>query len=203
MNDGQWTQEEHAAHLCIRQHKLTNLYVWNREARAEAERHNREFGESMANWRTRLQSTSSGTSWSTSRMFPLCVCFQMSMKLIVDMIPPRLQLHTGPFQRKPLQQHAEVGQQGSTQKMSLQGLVLSQSSQLHLRSFQDLLQPRQHIHLVHLSKPFPNQSNNLPKQLHWSIPYLNQLSRVRPISRCDTRHFHGISRHHLQLICWM
>ena len=54
MNDGQWTEAEHAAHL----HKAaqaTHDYAWNREARAEAERHNREFAQSMADWRTRVE----------------------------------------------------------------------------------------------------------------------------------------------------
>ena len=39
MNDGQWSEAEREAHL----HKAaqaTNLHVWNREARAEPERHN-------------------------------------------------------------------------------------------------------------------------------------------------------------------
>ena len=44
------------------------------------------------------------------------------------------------FQRKPLQQQAEVGQQRSTLTVNLQGLVRCRSSQHHLQSFQDLLQ---------------------------------------------------------------
>ena len=44
---------------------------------------------------------------------------------------------------------------------SLQGLVPDVSSQRHLRSFQDPLQPLQHIHLVHLFQPFLNQFKKL------------------------------------------
>ena len=39
MNDGQWTEEEHAAHL-YETGQAHNVHAWNREARAEAERHN-------------------------------------------------------------------------------------------------------------------------------------------------------------------
>ena len=162
MNDGQWTAEEHEAHL-YKAGEAQNVHAWNREARAEAERHNQEFVQSMADWRTRVEGAGFKVHPAVphghlQRVFPLCVCFQMSMKLFVNMIPPRLQLHSRYFQRKPLQQQAEAGQQDSTQKMSLQGLDLnhvqlasaSEASRIYL-------QPLEHNHLVHLSKPFPNQ----------------------------------------------
>ena len=54
MNDGQWTPQEHLAHLHKAAH-ATLVHVWNREAREEAERHNREYAQSMAEWRHRVQ----------------------------------------------------------------------------------------------------------------------------------------------------
>ena len=51
MSDGQWTEAEHEAQAP----QPTNLHVWNREVRAEAERRNREFAQSMADWRTRVE----------------------------------------------------------------------------------------------------------------------------------------------------
>ena len=53
MNDGQWTDEEHAAHL-YKAGQAHSVHAWNREARAEAERHNREYAQSMADWRDRV-----------------------------------------------------------------------------------------------------------------------------------------------------
>ena len=35
--------------------QATHDYVWNREGRAEAERHNREFAQRVADWRTRVE----------------------------------------------------------------------------------------------------------------------------------------------------
>ena len=49
MNDGQWTPEEHETHL----HKASQaarVYRWDREARAETERQNRQFVRDMAEW---------------------------------------------------------------------------------------------------------------------------------------------------------
>ena len=46
--------EEHTAHL----HKAAqaqSVHVWNREAREEAERHNREFVRSMAEWTEQVE----------------------------------------------------------------------------------------------------------------------------------------------------
>ena len=54
MNDGQWTPEEHAAHL----HKAVqagNFYARNREAREEAERQNREFVRTMNEWTAQVE----------------------------------------------------------------------------------------------------------------------------------------------------
>ena len=59
MNDGQWTQQEHEAHLRKAAH-ATLVHVWNREAREEA-----EMERSCR--RCRLQGTSIRTSWSTSK----------------------------------------------------------------------------------------------------------------------------------------
>ena len=54
MNDGQWTQQERQAYLHKEAH-ATLVHVWNREARQEAERHNREYAQSMAEWKDRVQ----------------------------------------------------------------------------------------------------------------------------------------------------
>ena len=54
MNDGQWTQQEHEAHLHKAAH-ATLVHVWNREAREEAERQNREFVRNMADWKDRVE----------------------------------------------------------------------------------------------------------------------------------------------------
>ena len=54
VNDGQWTEEEHAAHL-HKAARAVNLRAWNREAREEAERHNREYARGMAEWQDRVQ----------------------------------------------------------------------------------------------------------------------------------------------------
>ena len=51
--------------------------------------------------------------------------------LFVRMILPRLQRRSRSFQRKPLQQQADLGQQLSIQEMNLQGLVLHQRSLHH------------------------------------------------------------------------
>ena len=51
VNDGQWTQEEHEQVLCKAVQGI-NVHYWNREAREEAERANREYAQSMADWRT-------------------------------------------------------------------------------------------------------------------------------------------------------
>ena len=54
MSDGQWTQQEHEAHLHKAAH-ATFFHVWNREARGEAERQNREFVRNMAEWKDRVE----------------------------------------------------------------------------------------------------------------------------------------------------
>ena len=54
MNDGQWTDEEHATHL-YKAGQAHNVRAWNREAREEAEKHNREYAQSIAEWRDRVQ----------------------------------------------------------------------------------------------------------------------------------------------------
>ena len=176
MNNGQRTEKEHAAHL----HKAgqaTNLYIWNREVQKpkgtiESLIKVWQLGELVS----KVQASKHiqlCLMVHLQQVFPLRVCFQMSMKLFVNMIPPRLQLHNGYFQRKPLQQQAEVGQQGSTQKMNLQGLVLNMSSRHHLRSFQDLPQLPQHIHLVHLSQlQNPHWDRNGLTTLIWAAAFL-------------------------------
>ena len=138
------------------------------------------------------------------------------------MILPRLHRRSR-SSRKPLQQQAEVVQQLSTQEMNLRGLVQRQCSLHHhqdqhlqgmfkvqlLSILQQLLPQLQAIHLVHQSRPYQSQSQKWRVRRPTSILYLNQLSRVRPTSKSDIRHFHMINRlhrqclwHHLpQLIC--
>ena len=99
MNDGQWTPEEHEAHL-YKAGQAHNVHAWHREARAESERQNREFVQSMADWKARTD----------------------VHEALRQHDPSKVQLHSQSFQRKPLQQQEEAGQQDSTQKMSLQGL---------------------------------------------------------------------------------
>ena len=151
LNDGQWTPEEHEQVL-RKASQAINAKYWNREAREEAERANRECAQSMADWRARVDALG------------------LKAHPAAPQGPPpkgvRLQLHSLHFLRKPLQQQAEVRQLGSTQRTSLQGLVPNRSNQHHLRSFQDLLQPLQHIHLVRLCQPFLNQLKSLRIQRH-------------------------------------
>ena len=106
MNDGQWTAEEHVAHL----HKAAqagNFYAWNREAREEAERQNREYVRSMSGkQKSNVQASRSIHSSLTvhlPRVLHPCEFFQMSMMLFVRMILLRLQCRSRSFQRKPLQ----------------------------------------------------------------------------------------------------
>ena len=150
-----------------------NNHLWNREAHEAAERANRAYARQMEDWRARVKGSKQQDSKRLlqylkvhlQKVFPLHEFFQMSMKLFVRMIQRRkLRLHSLRFQRKPLRQEAKAFQQGSTEWKSLPGLVPSGSSPLHLQSFQDLLQPLQHIHLVHLSRPFLSQTKNLR---HW------------------------------------
>ena len=56
MNGGQWAQDEHEAHLHTAA-QATNLHVWNREAREEVERANREHARQMEDWRARVKAT--------------------------------------------------------------------------------------------------------------------------------------------------
>ena len=52
VNEGQWAPEEHEQVL-RKACQAINAQYWNREARLEAERANREYAQSMADWRTR------------------------------------------------------------------------------------------------------------------------------------------------------
>ena len=51
--NGQWTPEEHEQVL-LKAAQGTNDHYWNREAREEAERANREYARSMADWSTHV-----------------------------------------------------------------------------------------------------------------------------------------------------
>ena len=54
VNDGQWTPEEHDQVLREAAQGINNHY-WNREAREEAERANREYARHMPDWRDRVE----------------------------------------------------------------------------------------------------------------------------------------------------
>ena len=54
VNDGQWTPEEYEAVL-RKAAQANNVYAWNREAREEAKRHNREFFRGMAEWTAQVE----------------------------------------------------------------------------------------------------------------------------------------------------
>ena len=139
-----------------------------------------------------------------------CEFFQMSMMLFVNMILLKLQHHNRYFQRKPLQQQAEVGQQGSTQGMSLQGLARHRFNYHHLQVGVHLDSYSNDSELsTYLSKHFLNQLKKWQVQRPSSTLYLNQHSRVRPTSKGAIKPFRKGSRlhcrllwHHLpQLIC--
>ena len=53
VNEGQWTPEEHEQVL-RKASQAVNAKYWNREAREAAERANREYAQSMADWKTRV-----------------------------------------------------------------------------------------------------------------------------------------------------
>ena len=188
MNDGQWTAEEHEAHL-YKAGQAQNVYAWNREARAEAERHNREYCSKHG----RLERPCPAMEASKhiqlclmvhlQKVFHLCEFFQMSMMLYVSMIHLRLRHRSQYFRRKPLQQQAEEASRVLLRQGASKDWFRTGPASYHLQSFHlstPAHPPRPPIEAL----PKPAQQN--PATLKRPLPHPAQQG---PPNKQVIRHF--------------
>ena len=183
MNDGQWTEQEHSAHL-HKASQATHDYVWNRSScrgrKAQSRICSKYGGLERPRQCDESPRTSSCTSWSTSKgcffyasssRSPCALRQHDPSKAPQLVLPKKAPLTTGRGRPAGFYSDTEPPRIGSEQVQpapppKLPGFTPTAPA----------YPPR--------PPPFLNSVQIQHIQRHSSILYLNQLSRVRPTSKC-------------------